>query len=240
VKIGPLLKWYGSKWSAAKRYPKPLPDLNIFEPYAGGAGYSLNYCDRNVVIWDDNDQLMDLWDWLIEEATQALILEIPVGVPEGTDIRKLGLTLGQALLLKHWQRTNNVGDCWTISAWGHKPGQWTTNTRARVAEEVQAVKHWEFRAMLLDEQGTYFIDPPYQYNYQYRFGPEERFDHQQLARDIRGIPPGSRIIACEAACPKTGTVPDYLPFVPSHRQVTSRRKATQSHHSQELIYTKDT
>jgi len=236
VKIHPLFKWFGSKWQSAKHYPEPRWNT-IVEPYAGSAGYALNYCDRNVLIWEDDPNLMQLWLWLIEDATQSNVLDIPVGLPVGTDILSLGLSLGQALLLKHWQRTNNAGDCWTISPWGDKPGQWTANTRARVAEEVSAVKHWNF---LVDpgfapDNSTWFIDPPYQYNYRYRTGLPP-FSHELLASFVKRLPRQAQIICCEAACPKTGVVPSYLPFSPSHRSVTSRRKATQQHHSRELIY----
>ena len=51
MKIGPLFKWFGSKWQSAKRYPPPQYTL-IVEPYAGGAGYSLNYCERAVLAGD--------------------------------------------------------------------------------------------------------------------------------------------------------------------------------------------
>src|ERR1019366_3361701 len=130
MKIGPLFKWFGSKWQSAKHYPQP-EHARIVEPFAGGAGYSLNYCDREVVIWEDDPNLAKLWPWLIGSASSADIHEIPIDLPAGTDIRKIGLKLGQIMLLKHWQRTNNVGDCWTTSPWGHLPGQWTANTRTR-------------------------------------------------------------------------------------------------------------
>ncbi len=145
MRVGPLFKWFGSKWSAAKRgnYPTPEHDI-IFEPFAGGAGYSLNYCEKQVILDDNNPLLSELWSWLINEATTDAVLAIPLDLPEGTDIRTVGLTRGQQLLLKHWQRTNNVGPCMTISPWGNKPGQWTANTRARVSEEIHAVKHWHF------------------------------------------------------------------------------------------------
>jgi hypothetical protein len=184
-----------------------------------------------------------LWPWLIHEATEALIREIPVGVPEGTDIRSLGLSHGQALLLKTWQRTNNVGDCWTISPWGNKPGQWTANTRARVAEEVHAIKHWRF---LVDgtsvmrhftdieaEPATWFIDPMYQFNYQYRHKkPHDYAELGRLARSLHG-----QVIVCEAICQKTGKVPAWLPFKFFGERITSRRKAENNHHSKELIWT---
>ena len=132
---GPLFKWFGSKWLSSRLYPPPEHDI-IFEPFAGSAGYSLRHNEKKVVIWEANPNVNALWDWLIKHATTADVLEIPINLPEGTDISGLGLSLGQALLLKHWQRTNNVGNCWTVSPWGNKPGQWTANTRARVADEL--------------------------------------------------------------------------------------------------------
>lgn len=122
---GPLFKWFGSKWSASRLYPAPLHDT-IVEPFAGSAGYSLRYATRHVRLWESNFQLVALWDWLIHEATEDLIRSIPIDIPVGTDIRALQLTAGQALLLKHWQRTNNLGNCWTTSPWGHMPGHVTT------------------------------------------------------------------------------------------------------------------
>lgn len=236
MKIGPLFKWFGSKWQSAKHYPKPPHDI-ICEPFAGGAGYSLNYADRNVHIWEDDPNLIHLWTWLICSATDREILAIPTGLPEGTDIRKLGLTLGQKLLLKHWQRTNNVGDCWTTSAWGNLPGQWTANTRARVADQVQYVKHWRITPPieLVDTPCTWFIDPPYLFNYRYRKGLPD-FEHSALVLLTQTISRKSLVIVCEARDTKTGEVPGYLPFVDHIRSVTSRRKADQSHHSHEVIY----
>ena len=232
---GPLFKHFGSKWLSSKRLPPPEYD-NIVEPFAGSAGYSLRHHTRQVLICESDPHLYSLWVWLVCYATETDIREMPINVPEGTDIRTLGLGEGQALLLKHWQRTNNVGNCWTISPWGSLPGQWTANTRARVAEEIGAVKHWDVARDGLEiirictKAVTWFVDPPYQYNYQYKQPP---IDYALLAarlRDARG-----QKIVCEAVCPKTGKVPDWLPFVPWAERVTSRRKANQSHHSKELI-----
>lgn len=229
---GPLFKWFGSKWQAARRYPAPRFD-RVCEPFAGGAGYSLRHAARRVTIYEENANLAALWAWLIGPATDADVREIPTGLAVGTDIREIGLSAGQAQLLKHWQRTNNYGECWTVSPWGDKPGQWTENTRARVAAEIQYVKHWRFAVPELESETTYFIDPPYLFNYRYGF---RDFNHSALAAAVRALPQPAQVIACEAACPKTGAVPDYLPFVPFAETVTSRRKATQSHHSKEYVY----
>jgi hypothetical protein len=230
---GPLFKWFGSKWLASRLYPPPEHAV-VFEPFAGSAGYSLRHHEKKVVLWEDNAQVQDLWRWLIGSATTASVREIPINIREGTDIGTIGLSRGQALLLKHWQRTNNVGDCWTVSPWGNKPGQWTANTRARVAEELHAVKHWKVHRISYGNPGTYFIDPPYLYNYRYRFG--DTFKHPELVYDISTIPKKSQIIVCEAACQKTGRVPKYLPFKPFGLRITSRRKKTENHHSKEYLY----
>jgi hypothetical protein len=231
---GPLFKWFGSKWLSSKTLPQPIHDC-IIEPFAGGAGYSLRHASNRVVIWDDDPNLQVLWPWLIQ-ANSNDIRDIPIDIPEGTDIRTLDLSIGQAMLLKHWQRTNNVGDCWTTSPWGHKPGQWTANTRARLADEVDEVSHWRFEKPSWNViNATYFIDPPYLYNYRYRFKKKD-FSFEKLASDVKNIPVSSQVIVCEAVCPKTGQTPDYLPFVYFGDRVTSRRKASQSHHSREMIY----
>lgn len=235
-RLNSLFKNFGSAWSSAKHYPKPLEGLPIFEPFAGGAGYSLNYHWHPVTLFETNVHVAGLWQWIINEATTQDILDIPLNVPEGTDIRTLPLADGQKLMLKQWGRTNNHGNCWTISSWHSKSGQWTNNCRARVAEQIHAVKHWKFEPITWDQAGTYVCDPPYIFNYNY--GVKD-FDYQKLVDNIGKVPQGSLIIASEAES-KTGQIPDYLPFVSSHSQVTSRRKSTNSHHSKELVYVKYT
>lgn len=239
IKVGPMFKWFGSKWQSAKRYPQPIYG-KIIEPFAGGAGYSLNYSDRQIVLDEADPNLRLLWKWLINSAAgkPSLIRDIPLDMPVGFDIRRLELEHGQALLLKHWQRTNNVGDCWTISPWGNMPGQWTANTRARLADEVGAIAHWEigdpYTNAHIDEPATWFIDPPYQFNYRYRKDlPDVKYDRFDSL--VQTISKDSLIIVCEAVG-KKGEIPDYLPFSQSHNSVTSRRKPDQSHHSKELVY----
>lgn len=236
--IGPLFKWFGSKWMSAKTLPPPVCDV-IVEPFAGGAGYSLRHCEKQVTLLETDPHISVLWSWIIKEATTDLVKSIPLNLPEGTDIRSLGLSEGQALLLKSWQRTNNVGNCWTISPWGNKPGQWTANTRDRVADEIHAVKHWRFvRGNGIDwlaraaGECTWFIDPPYQYNYQYR--NTNRIDYTRLAGICRQL--FGQTIVCEAVCQKTGKSPDWLPFEFFGSRITSRRKSENNHHSKELIW----
>ena len=239
IKIsGPLFKWFGSKWLSSKLLPKPKYE-SIIEPFGGSASYSLRYNHHDVSLYESDEHIYELWKWLITEATEALIRAIPIGIPEGTDVRGLGLEKGQALLLKNWQRTNNIGNCWTISPWGNKPGQWTANTRARISEEFAVTKHWKLSGRnglvaFNNSEATWFIDPPYQYNYRYK---SPKLDYVYLGEKVKKL--RGQIVACEAICPKTGTIPDYLPFQYFGERITSRRKSTNNHHSKELIYHAD-
>ena len=229
IPTGPLFKCFGSKWLSSKYLPPPTYPT-IVEPFVGGAGYALRYATHSVILDESDPHLRVLWCWLIGHATEQDIRDIPINIPTGTSILSLGLNSGQALLLKSWQRTNNVGNCWTISPWGHLPGQWTANTRARVAEEISCIKHWKFEpgAISVNRQATWFIDPPYQYNYKYRSAPIDYADLAARIHNLRG-----QVIACEAVCPKTGAIPTYLPFESWQQRVTSRRK---SPHSKELLW----
>lgn len=239
---GPLFKCFGSKWTSARLLPKPTGEV-IVEPFAGSAGYSLRHPHLDVVLYESSAHLRTLWKWIIEEASETDVRDIPLGLAPGTDIRTLGLSEGQALLLKNWQRTNNVGDLWKTSVWGHLPGQWTANTRARVSEEIAIVKHWK---MSDEEDGisafdlhkgrkfTFMIDPPYQYNFKYL---SAAMDYPLLAYLAQGVE--GQVLALEGACTKTGKVPDYLPFEYFTSQVTSRRKKFDNHHSSVLLYYKE-
>lgn len=230
---GPLFKWFGSKWSAAAHYPAPKFS-RIYEPFAGSAGYALRHWDHEVWIYDSHPLVAELWQWLIREATAEEILSIPINLQPYSDIRELGLTRGQQLLLKHWQRTDNSGqNLWTISAWCNSPGQWTESTRARVACEVVCVKHWRFGVPEFQPETTYLIDPPYQYNHRYGL---PKYNHDELVLSLSLLPSPAQIIACEATCPKTGRVPNYLPFQPFRKQITSRRRRGLKQYSEELLF----
>lgn len=234
---GPLFKHFGSKWLSSKTLPVPEHD-ELLDVFAGGAGYALRHAHKRINIAENDPNLFALWSFLISEATEATIREIPLCIKEGTDIRTLGLSNGQALLLKHWQRTNNVGNCWTISPWGNKPGQWTANTRARVSEEVSLVKHWTlhrdgFELLKRGGEATWFVDPIYQYNYRYRQDSPNYIELGKLCQSLCG-----QVIVCEAACQKTGKIPDWLPFKFFGNRITSRRKAGDNTHSRELLFTK--
>ena len=69
---GPLLSYYGSKFRAAPKYHEPQHDT-IIEPFAGGAGYSLRYPWKRVILYDTYEPLCGAWEFLIQSSAQDII-----------------------------------------------------------------------------------------------------------------------------------------------------------------------
>jgi hypothetical protein len=48
----PFFTFFGGKWRSYLKYPPPIYD-NLFEPFAGSAGYSLRYYNKKVMLVDN-------------------------------------------------------------------------------------------------------------------------------------------------------------------------------------------
>jgi site-specific DNA-adenine methylase len=205
-RLAPFFKYFGSKNLSARKYPEPLHST-IVEPFSGGAGYSLNYWDRDVVLYDADQRVVDLWKYLIG-ASKDEILSIPL-MEFGQKISSLDVSDGARLLLSCWVNTSPF--CTQMSGWGGKlsPRFWGEWARSLVANQVENIRHW--RAICADystiirEGATWFIDPPYvslQKHYQYSRKNPIDFDH--LGTWCKSLP--GQVIVCE----KEGA--EWLPF----------------------------
>ena len=63
--LHPFFSYFGSKYRMAKHYPEPAYDV-IIEPFAGAAGYSLLYPTKQVILYDNYEPVVRLWDYLIK------------------------------------------------------------------------------------------------------------------------------------------------------------------------------
>lgn len=208
--LPPLFKYFGSKHRSSKLYPPPKHDL-IIEPFAGGAGYSLHYPDRQVVLIEKNKKMASIWRWLIDADPKEILSlpllepgeEIPGWVPEP-----------QRWWIGFWcypgiaepKKRLNVS-CRVVRSDGRDRRScfWNANIRERSAEAVQRIRHWiilegDYR-LAPDLRATWFIDPPYRKLDHYKRGP---LDYAELAR-WSVMRPG-HVIVCE----QTGA--DWLPF----------------------------
>jgi site-specific DNA-adenine methylase len=227
----PLVKFFGSKWTLAPHYPPPIHDT-IIEPFAGGAGYSCRYPEKNVILCELNPDVANCWTWLISASVDE-IMSLPVDVPIGTDIRTLDISGGAKELIRRWQRVG-ANTCWTISKWNNKPGQWSESVKLAIIESLPRIRHWQVICgsyeSLPDVEATWFIDPVYQHVKGY--GKEfERIDYSHLGLWCQSRK--GQVVVCE----QDGA--DWLPF-DSFKELTCCRNRGKSntHKSKEVVWLK--
>ena len=57
-----MFSYYGSKSKIIKKYPEPIYNT-IIEPFAGSAGYALEYWNRDVIITDTYEKVYKVWKY---------------------------------------------------------------------------------------------------------------------------------------------------------------------------------
>lgn len=212
--LRPFWRYYGAKWRIAPRYPAPR-HRTIIEPFAGAAGYSLRYPERDVVIVEKYHVIAEIWRWLIAatpEEVRAIpcvdaVADLPAWVPDGARFL-VGMCMNAAATSPN--RRVSAGMLARRPLGRYCEG-WTTKMRERAATQVTAIRHWrviegDFTAAP-DVEATWFVDSPYAgrpgSHYVHHSG---RIDYPALARWCRAR--RGQTIVCEAA----GA--DWLPFVP--------------------------
>jgi hypothetical protein len=160
-----LWSYYGSKLKIINYYPAPTHDL-IIEPFAGAAQYSLKYFDRDVILIDKYDVIIQLWKWL-QQCSSKDILSLPY------------IELGKTTNDYTWDCIEAKWLMGFIIAAGvssprYSPTKWRTTLRpyaqqhkkGEIANSLYKIKHWKFILgeynCLKNVGATWFIDPPYQ------------------------------------------------------------------------------
>jgi len=165
MNLRPFFYFFGSKWKAAPLYPAPRFN-RVIEPFAGSAGYSGHYHERDVVLVERDPIIAGLWRWLIK-ATGDDVLSLPLEIP--TTVRDLGLDPGPAALIGFWCNKGAAAPMQSPAAWmrgGTRPTAfWGEKIRTRIADQVGMIKHWTvIEGDYTDapaKEATYFVDPPY-------------------------------------------------------------------------------
>ena len=221
--IGPLFPYFGAKWRSAKHYPVPQYG-SVVELFAGGGGYSLNYHERAIALYDTSPHVAAAWKFLLDASVQPQrihdlvspvrsVEEIP---DEAQALVGFWLNPGSAVPKRSASSRANP-DAALYSA----GSVWSPKTRDRLAVQVTKVCHWTFlcrdwrevSASLLDVAPcTVFVDPPYQAKGVYYTG--RRWiseDYRALADRCMALKAvGHQVIVCE----RQGA--DWLPFEPLH------------------------
>ncbi len=58
-----MFSYYGSKTNLVNYYPPPKYG-KIIEPFSGSARYALKYFDRDVLLIDKYETIINIWKWL--------------------------------------------------------------------------------------------------------------------------------------------------------------------------------
>lgn len=204
--------YMGGKFRIAHLYPPPAHDL-IVEPFAGSAGYSLRFPDRDVILVERDEKVAEVWRFLLG-ADPDEVRALPL-IGEGWEsIDDLGdFPLGARYLVGFWLSKATTSPRRTPSRWAlTRPdaSYWGAAVRERIARQVPRIRHWRLiegdYALAPDVEATWFVDPPYvDRGHQYRYGPR-LLDYPALAawcRSRRGL-----TVVCE------GEHADWLPFAP--------------------------
>jgi hypothetical protein len=211
--LRPFWRYYGGKWRAAPRYPQPIYDT-IIEPFAGAAGYSLRHYRRNVILVEKYARVAEIWRYLIG-VSSAEILRIPE--VEHVDDLPPWVPVGGRDLVGFAMNAAVVAPCKQLSsgrkqlrAAGRVFEGWSKALRARVAEQVNHIRHWRViegsYETAPDTEATWFIDPPYQVAGSYYIHGSAEIDFVALGEWCQAR--RGQAIACENA----GAT--WLPFVP--------------------------
>lgn len=201
-----FFSFYGSKFQASRRgrYPPPKHQT-IIEPFAGSAGYSTQYHDHDIILYDINHNTVRLWEYLIK-VTEQEILSLP-DISAGSTVDDYDLTRPQKQLIGFWINGASVRP-------KRSPGRyngWNVARREAIASQLPKIRHWKIHNQSYQmcqgpEPATWFIDPPYQEKGHYYPFTSGGIKYEELSQYCRGRK--GQVIVCE----NEGA--NWLPFAP--------------------------
>ena len=233
--LQPFWTYYGGKWRAAPQYPRP-EYKTIIEPFAGAAGYSLRYPHLDIHLFDKDETVCGLWQYLIRVSPQEIEALPDIG-PDQTVDDLPNLSEEARWLIGWWCNKGTSAPCKTPSTWmkgmTHEDSFWGAKIRRRIARQVPRIRHWKVTHGTYrdapDVEATWFIDPPYQAaGMHYREGAAN-IDFPELGRWCQSR--RGQVMVCE----NEGA--DWLPFRP-FMDIKANPSKTGGKTSAEVIWSK--
>lgn len=213
-----MFSYYGSKSKVVDLYPSPKFG-KIIEPFAGSARYSLKYFDRDVLLVDKYQVVVDVWHYL----QQASVKDID-GLPKitaGKDIREYKLSNGEQLLLSFLTAKGQANPQYIVSSFAVHIGEGRKENAYQyqlnfIKNNLFKIRHWKIVCgdyqEIENQEACWFIDPPYQEGGRYyKFNV---IDYSILSSWCQSR--DGQIIVCE------NTKATWLPFYPM-RQIQGAR-----------------
>ncbi len=210
-----LFSYYGGKSKLAHLYPPPRYG-RIVEPFAGGASYSLMYCDREVYLYDVDRRVAAIWEFLLSPDASDWVDCIPDSVEVGDDVDEVLLRRcpepppGLVYLCRAEANHGTMGKKGNRRAVTWMGKKTWRNLKPKLRYWIPRVRHWKFELKSWEEvptdtPATWFVDPPYQCC----AGAEylhSRVDYAALRDWCLQLP--GQVVVCGS------TEDSWLPFVP--------------------------
>jgi len=189
-----MFYYYGRKKRIINYYPKPIYN-KIIEPFAGSASYSMEYFEKDVILYELNFKIYSVWKYL-QEASIKDILGLPI------------LKKGECLNNPEFNHLSDP-EKWTIGLYLNpgssvpkkSPGNfcdWDEKHRLSLSSELYKIKHWiiknESYVNCENVKATWFIDPPYSGNGG-KYYTNNKIDYNSLSEWCKNL--NGQIIVCE-------------------------------------------
>ena len=186
--------YYGCKRRIAKYYPMPNKDI-IIEPFCGSAQYSLfgNNWKKQVILYDKDPIITELWDYLINYATKKEILSLP-NMYFGESVDDVDCNKQLKNLIGFCINSGVTAPRKTVSnynSWNH--------AKIKIANDLYKIKHWKVfndsYENIENIDATWFIDPPYQKGGEYYRCSSKFIDYNNLSDWCKSRK--GQVIVCE-------------------------------------------
>lgn len=161
-----LFSYFGSKSKLAHLYPEPRY-RTIIEPFAGGAAYSLRYCDRDVLLYDISSKVIAVWNFLINSPdAEYWVKKIPIKSIKGASVTAMAKDFPDPIVLLLRAECNRGTSGFDHDAVTSFAYQTWHRIRPRLLYWLPRIRHWKvFLGSYCespDIEATWFVDPPYQ------------------------------------------------------------------------------
>jgi hypothetical protein len=188
-----MISYYGSKSKLVNLYNEPIHD-KIIEPFAGSARYSLKYWDRDIILIDKYEPIINMWHWL-QKATEKDLDGLP-RLKQGENLDDFNLSNGEFLFMSFIVNEGNTG----LRKTATKRAAPKINYKIETTKDIlNKIKHWDIRlgdyTDIENEKATWFIDPPYVKGGQYYPKGSKYINYKELANWCKSRQ--GQVIVCE-------------------------------------------
>lgn len=198
-----MFSHYGAKGKIVNLYPKPRFDT-IIEPFAGSARYSLRYFDRNVILIDKYETIVNVWKYL-QQASEKDILGLPK-LERGESVESHDLAQVEKDFLGFLVCNGLESPRKKVSSF---EGVNVARDLKRASQQLFKIRHWQIKLGEYTDapsiEATWFIDPPYYQGGEHYIHNTKQIDFIFLAHWCKAR--SGQVLVCE------NSAASWLPFI---------------------------